>query len=141
MEKYKYATTFNQDGTLVVNLYNDDYKQYETGSYYLYENVTIKEVKGVLEIEFEKCLEFKRVQYVNLSWETLGKKEIDLESIIEKKYSYNKLLVKDYPMKSILGFIIQKAYKTLPTDALVWKYIDRGFNKIKTNVYKIKYFN
>ena len=36
MEKYKYATTFNQDGTLVVNLYNDDsYKQYETGSYYL----------------------------------------------------------------------------------------------------------
>lgn len=46
MEKYKYATTFNQDGTLVVNLYNDNsYKQHETSSYYLYENVTIKECK------------------------------------------------------------------------------------------------
>ena len=107
----------------------------------IYENVIVKQTKEVLEIEFEKCLEFIKVQYVNLSWETLGKNEIDIESIVEKGYSYNKLLVKDYPMKSILGFIIQKAYKTLPTNTLVWKYIDRGFNKIKTNVWKIKYFN
>ena len=88
MEKiYKYAKTFNQDGTLVVNLYNDDsYKQHETGSYYLYENVKIKETKGILEIEFEKCLEIKKCYNFIGNLSEIGSKEVNLEYIVNNNY-------------------------------------------------------
>lgn len=143
MEKtYKYATFFNQEGTLNIYLYNDDsYKQHETGSYYLYENVKIKETKGILEIEFEKCIEFIKARHVNITWETLSAKEIDINTIVEKGYNYDSSLVINHYPKSFLGVIYKQFYQTIPENALVWKYIDRGFNVVKTNVWKIKYFN
>jgi hypothetical protein len=141
MEKYKYATTFNQDGTLVVNLYNDDsYKQHETGSYYLYKNVTIKEIKEVLEIEFEKCLDIRKAWHLNISFSTLNATEIELDFVKSEEFNYDTSLVKTYSKYSF-GKLYYGFNETIPNDALVWKYINRGFNIIKTNVYKIKYFN
>ena len=141
MEKYKYATTFNQDGTLVVNLYNDDsYKQYETDSYYLYENVTVKQTKEALEIEFEKCLDIKKAWHLNISFSTLSATEIELDFVKSKGYNYDVASVKTYS-KTSFKHLYYGFNETIPQDSLVWKYIDRGFNKIKTNVWKIKYFN